>query len=106
MDDLQLRRLAHLGLKLFARARDRKHFVIEKLLDAKRDLYIAPSIAALSGSILLRRKHWEFRFPISEHMGLHADDLTNLADLKVNLFRYHDRSLSHNGTHCVKVLCK
>src|SRR5687767_2724008 len=48
MHDLKLRRLAHLALQFLASARDRKHLVVKKLLDAKSYFHIPPAIASLT----------------------------------------------------------
>src|SRR5947209_8289448 len=95
MYDLEFAGFAKLELQLFLCAGDRKHLVIEQFFDPQSYLDIAPPIAALARSVLLRREHRELSFPISEHMRLNADEITNLADLEVDFLRNHCSRVRH-----------
>jgi hypothetical protein len=95
MDDLQLARFAQFGLQFLFRTRDREHLIVQKLLDADRDLDIAPAVTPLTRAVLLRRQHWKLGFPIPEYVRLHTDEVAHFADLKVDFLRYYDSWLSH-----------
>ena len=46
----------------------------------------AISTSRLTGAILLRGEHREFRFPVAQDVRLHAGQLADLADLEKEFF--------------------
>ena len=95
-------RLAQFGLKLLSRSGDGIHIVVQKFLDTKRDLNVFSTITSLPRTILLRGKLRKFCFPISEHMGLYANEVAYLADLEVKFLRYIYSSVAHKIKNVLK----
>ena len=102
MNDLQPGRFAEFYLQLFLRTGDGKHLVIKEFFYAKRYLNVLSTIASLARTILLRRQHRKLGFPISEHVRLHADKITDLTDLEIDFLRYYYSRMSHS----VKIVLK
>ena len=96
------RTVAKLIVKLLLCPRDREHIVVEQFLDTKRYLNIAPSIAPLARSVLLRREHREFGLPVAKDVRLYADQLAHLTDLKIDFLGYYHRALSHWANRVLK----
>jgi thiamine-monophosphate kinase len=102
MNDLQPRRFAEFYLQFLLRSCDRKHLVIKKFFYAERYLYVLSTIASLARTILLRGQHRKLGFPVSEHVRLHADKVTDLADLEIDFLRYYYSRASHSVKFVLK----
>jgi len=85
----------HLARELLFRARNRLLLVVQQFLDPQSHLDVTPAISALSGAILLRRKHWEFCFPVTQYVRLDSEEIAHFANLKKKLFRYDDAGWGH-----------
>ncbi len=98
--------LFDLLLQFLAGSGNGKHLVVKELFNAKSDLDITPTIASLTGFVLLRRQHRKLGLPIAKNVSLNVQKFADFADLKVDLLRYYYRFLCHRRGDCVKVFYK
>src|SRR5262245_12519049 len=95
-NNLQLPTAAQLIRQPLLRAGDRVLVLVKQLLDPQRHLDVAFAIHTLSGAILLRREHRKLRFPVTQHVRLHAREFADFADLEEELFGYGYSGTTHS----------
>jgi hypothetical protein len=77
--------------QFLARPVDGKTFGVKKPLDIEQQLDVAFFVEPMLRGRFGRLEQIEFGFPITQNIGLYADDFTDLADLEINFFRQTGR---------------